>query len=105
VTSLDAAILSHGNSHPRRGSRKRLAGAALGGATIQGIHAQAKPKAYTVSEIETLDAAAQQAYVPQIPAAIKAAGGRTFNTAGGRIAAIVGEAPKRVAINEWDETL
>ena len=60
---------------------------------------------HTVSEIETLDAAAQQAYVPQIPAAIKAAGGRTFNTAGGRIAAIVGEAPKRVAINEWDETL
>ena len=82
-----------------------IAGAALGGATIQGLHAQAKPKAYTVSEIETLDAAAQQAYVPQIPAAIKAAGGRTFNTAGGRIAAIVGEAPKRVAINEWDETL
>jgi hypothetical protein len=33
-----------------------IAGAALGGAAIQGLHAQAKPKAYTVSEIETLDA-------------------------------------------------
>jgi phage I-like protein len=31
-------------------------------ATVQGLHAQAKPKAYTVSEIETLDAAAQAAY-------------------------------------------
>src|SRR5258708_32015089 len=30
--------------------------------TVQGLHAQAKPKAYTVSEIETLDAAAQAAY-------------------------------------------
>jgi uncharacterized protein (DUF1330 family) len=79
-----------------------IAGAALGGAAIQGLHAQAKPKAYTVSEIETLDAAAQAAYVPHILAAIKAAGGRSFNTAGGKTAAIVGEAPKRVAINEWD---
>ena len=79
-----------------------IAGAALGGAAIQGLHAQAKPKAYTVSEIETLDAAAQAAYVPHILGAIKAAGGRSFNTAGGKTAAIVGEAPKRVAINEWD---
>jgi uncharacterized protein (DUF1330 family) len=79
-----------------------IAGAALGGAAIQGLHAQAKPKAYTVSEIETLDAAAQAAYVPQILGAIKAAGGHSFNTAGGKTAAIVGEAPKRVAINEWD---
>ena len=35
-----------------------IAGAALGGAAIQGLHAQAKPKAYTVSELETLDAQA-----------------------------------------------
>jgi hypothetical protein len=39
-----------------------LTGVVLGAAAIQGLHAQAKPKAYTVSEIETLDAAAQQAY-------------------------------------------
>src|SRR4051812_3393204 len=30
------------------------------------------------------------------------AGGRVFNTAGGQTVAIVGAAPKRVAINEWD---
>jgi uncharacterized protein (DUF1330 family) len=35
-------------------------------------------------------------------AAIKSAGGRTFNTADVKIVGIVGEAPKRVAINEWD---
>ena len=39
---------------------------------------------------------------PHILDAIKSAAGRNFNTAGGRVAAIVGEAPKRVAINEWD---
>jgi hypothetical protein len=32
-----------------------IVGAALGGAAIQGLHAHAKPKAYTVSEIETLN--------------------------------------------------
>jgi uncharacterized protein (DUF1330 family) len=46
--------------------------------------------------------AAQASYVPHILAAIKDAGGHSFNTAGGKIVAIVGEAPKRVPINEWD---
>src|ERR1700730_11222459 len=49
-----------------------VVGAALGAAAMQGLHAQAKPKAYTVSELETLDAAAQAAYVPAILAAQKA---------------------------------
>jgi uncharacterized protein (DUF1330 family) len=79
-----------------------IAGAAVGAAAVQGLHAQAKPKAYTVVESVTLDAAAQAAYTPLIVAAIKAAGGRNFNTAGGKIVALEGEAPKRVAINEWD---
>ena len=81
-----------------------VAGAALGAATIQGLHAQAKPKAYSVSEIESLDAAAQKAYTPLVEAAQKAAGGaRNFRTAGGRIVAHEGAAaPKRVAITEWD---
>ncbi len=35
-----------------------IAGAALGGAAIQGLHAEAKPKAYTITELETLDAQA-----------------------------------------------
>jgi hypothetical protein len=30
-----------------------IAGAALGGAAIHGLHAQAKPKVYTVTELET----------------------------------------------------
>jgi uncharacterized protein (DUF1330 family) len=80
-----------------------VAGAALGAAAMQGLHAQAKPKAYTVAELETLDAAAQATYVPAVLAAQKAAGGHPFNTGGGRIVAMEGAAaPKRVAITEWD---
>ena len=79
-----------------------VVGAALGAATVQGLHAQAKPKAYTVSELETLDAAANAAFVPLVQAAQKAAGGRNFNTGGGKVVALEGAAPKRVAITEWD---
>jgi uncharacterized protein (DUF1330 family) len=78
-----------------------IASAAFGAAAMQGLHAQAKPKAYSVTEIEVLDTAAMSAYGPLITAAVKAAGGGNFNTAGGRIIAFVGEPPKRVAINEW----
>jgi uncharacterized protein (DUF1330 family) len=78
-----------------------VVGAAFGAAAMQGLHAQSK-KAYTISELETLDAAAQAQYVPKIQAAQKAAGARNFNTAGGRIEAMTGAAPKRVAITEWD---
>jgi uncharacterized protein (DUF1330 family) len=80
-----------------------IAGAALGAAAVQGLHAQAKPKAYTVAELETLDAAAQATYVPAVLAAQKAAGGHPFNTGGGKMVAMEGAPPPmRVAITEWD---
>ena len=78
-----------------------LTGVAIGGAATQGLQAQAKPKAYRVSESEVLDAAATTAYNPALQAAQKAAGGRSFRTTG-RIIAVVGTAPKRVSISEWD---
>jgi uncharacterized protein (DUF1330 family) len=61
-----------------------------------------KPKAYTVSELETIDAAANAAFVPVITAAQQAAGGRNLRTGGGKIVAMEGPAPKRVAITEWE---
>jgi uncharacterized protein (DUF1330 family) len=78
-----------------------VTGVAIGGAVIQGLHAQAKPKAYQVTESEVLDAAAIAAYNPAVQAAEKAAGGRSFRTTG-TIVAVVGTAPKRVSISEWD---
>ena len=80
-----------------------VAGTALGAAAMQGLHAQAKPKAYVVTETEPLDAAAQAAYSPLIRTAQTTAGGRNFRTAGGKIVALEGAAaPKRVGISEWD---
>jgi uncharacterized protein (DUF1330 family) len=80
-----------------------VAGATLGAAAVQGLHAQAKPKAFTVAELETLDAGAQATYVPAVLAAQKAAGGHPFNTGGGRMVAMEGSPPPmRVAITEWD---
>src|ERR1700756_3694305 len=80
-----------------------VAGAALGAAAIQGLHAQAKPKAYTVAELQVLDAAALATYVPAVLTAQRAAGGHPYNTGGGRMAGMEGPPPPmRVAITEWD---
>jgi uncharacterized protein (DUF1330 family) len=78
-------------------------GAALGGAAVQGLHAQATQKAYLVTESEVLDATALAEYLPQVREAARAAGGRLeFIGPSEKITAIVGDAPKRIAITEWD---
>ena len=79
-----------------------IVGAALGAAAMQGLHAQSKPKAYIVTENEITDAAAQAALAPLNAAAQRAAGGRSLNTAGGKIVAFVGATPERIGISEWD---
>jgi uncharacterized protein (DUF1330 family) len=80
-----------------------VAGAALGAAAIQGLHAQAKPKAYLVTETEVLDRAALGTYVQQVRDAAKAAGGNVdFIPPGENIVALVGDAPKRVGVSEWE---
>ena len=81
-----------------------IAGAALGGAAIQGLHAQGKPKAYLVTETEVLDRAVlENTYFPQVREAAKAAGGNIeFIPPGEKIVAVVGDAPKRVGVSEWD---
>jgi uncharacterized protein (DUF1330 family) len=77
-----------------------LAGIAIGAVAIQGLHAQVKPKAYYVVEIEPL--AANAAYTPVVQAAQRAAGTRLFGTAGQRIIAFERAPPKSVALSEWD---
>jgi uncharacterized protein (DUF1330 family) len=79
-----------------------LAGFGLGTVAVEGLHAQAKLKAYVVTETEMLDADTLAAYTPVVRAAIKAAGGRLIALPEGRTVAVVGEAPKRVGITEWD---
>jgi uncharacterized protein (DUF1330 family) len=80
-----------------------LAAFALGVITVQGLHAQAKPKAYIVTESELIDAAALASYTPQAQAAVKAAGGRPgVVPTGGKIVALVGTPPKRFGVSEWE---
>lgn len=81
-----------------------LSGVAIGSMAVQGLHAQgAKLKAYSVGEIEVLDASAQAAYLPEARKAIAAAHGRPLRTAAGRVVQMEGGAPpKSVAIVEWD---
>lgn len=79
-----------------------LAGTAIGAAAVSDLQAQAKLKAYSVTEQSVLDASALKTYVPAVQAALTAAGGHQLNTQG-KVVAIIGAAPPgRVIINEWD---
>jgi uncharacterized protein (DUF1330 family) len=81
-----------------------IAGAALGGAAMQGVHAQlAAKKAYTVTELETLDPKAAAEFAARVPKMQEAAGGRNLLTGGGKITGMEGPPPpQRVAITEWN---
>ena len=73
-----------------------VAGAALGAAATQGLHAQAKLKAYSVGEVEVIGALPPD-YLPAVRKAIEAAHGRALRTVNGRVVSIEGApAPKNV---------
>jgi len=79
-----------------------LTGAALGAAAMQGLHAQAKLKAYSVGEIEMIGQYPPD-YLPTVRKAIEAAHGHALRTLNGRVVSLEGApAPKNVAIVEWD---
>ena len=78
------------------------AGVALGAGAVQGLHAQAKPKAYTVTELQTLDPKLAADVAVRIAKAQEAAGGHNFKTGGGTVTAMEGSPPQRVAITEWE---
>jgi uncharacterized protein (DUF1330 family) len=77
-----------------------LTGVAIGGFAVQGLHAQGK-KAYTVTELQVLDAKLAAEVATKVAAAQATAGGQNFKTGGGKITAMEGTAPERVAITEW----
>ena len=79
-----------------------VARAAFGAIAMQGLHAQAKPKAYMVTELEVIDAEANKAFTQAVRAAQQQASGRNLRTAYGKIVAFVGDPPKHVGITEFD---
>jgi len=79
-----------------------LAGLAVGAAAVQGLHAQAKPPVYTVTEIDVTNVDAYlKEYTPVVQPIIKKGGG-TLLAASLKVTALEGAPPKRVAINRWD---
>ena len=84
-----------------------LAGAALGAAAIQALHAQVKPPIYYVAEVDVTNPEGYvKEYVPLVQASIKAAGGRLLavgGPAGAKMTSIEGALPAgRVALQVWD---
>jgi uncharacterized protein (DUF1330 family) len=80
-----------------------LAGVGLGAAAVQGLHAQAKPPVYLVSEIDVTNVDAYtKEYVPLAQAAIKKSGGKLL-AASQNVTALEGAPQKsRVTINVFD---
>ena len=79
-----------------------VVGATLGAAAVEGLHAQAKAPVYTVTEIDVNNVDGyMKEYVPVVQPLIKKGGG-TLLAASLKVTAMLGTAPKRVAINRWD---
>jgi uncharacterized protein (DUF1330 family) len=85
-----------------------LAGAAIGAAMVQGLHAQATPPVYYVAEIDISDPEAYaNEYLPRAQELIKAGGGQYVASGGpgssAKVTGFDGEAPRsRVVIIKWD---
>jgi uncharacterized protein (DUF1330 family) len=79
-----------------------LAGVALGGAAIEGIHAQVKPPAYVVVAIRKItDAEAYKEVMAKAPAAAQA-GGATFVIRTDKITSLDGTPPARFILLKFD---
>ena len=79
-----------------------VAGTAVGATAVQVLHAQGKPKAYQVTELEIIDEAAWKSFVTAVRASQQAASGRNLRTARGKVVSFVGDPPKFVGITEFD---
>ena len=75
-----------------------LTGVGLGTAVVEGLHAQAKPPAYVVAEIDVMN---QEAYAKEyLPPSSKALldNGAKYLARGSRTVSIKGEPPKRIVL-------
>jgi uncharacterized protein (DUF1330 family) len=78
-----------------------LAGAALGAAAVQGLHAQSKPPAYQVIEIDVKDPDLYKQYQAKaMPLQLQYSA--RFIARGGQLDAFAGEPPKRAVIAIYD---
>jgi uncharacterized protein (DUF1330 family) len=81
------------------------AGVAVGALAVQALHAQAKPPAYYIAQVEVTDLAGyQREFVPQASALVQTKGGR-FLAQGGKVTPLAGNPPpSRVVVMQWEST-
>jgi uncharacterized protein (DUF1330 family) len=80
-----------------------VVGVAIGAVATQGLHAQVKLKAYSISENVITDDTAVAKYLPAVRKAIADNHGKSLLTLRGRVVPIEGAAPpSNVGIVEWD---
>ena len=81
-----------------------LAGAAIGGLAVQGLHAQTKlPTAYFIAEIDvTNEDVYSKQWMPKVDETVKAAGG-VYLVRSTNVERIEGAAPKRLLISKWED--
>ena len=86
-----------------------LAGTMIGAAAVTGLHAQAKPPVYLITEIDVTNPDAYgKEFAPQAQKTVEGSGARFVvigGAAGARakpITAVAGTPPKRVTIQAWD---
>src|SRR5882672_4130043 len=79
-----------------------MAGALAGAAAVQALHAQAKPPAFVVGEIDVKNAELlDKEYVPDASKAVRDAGAK-YLVLGGKSVSFYGEPPKRILIMAFD---
>ena len=78
-----------------------IAGFGLGIVAIQGLHAQAKPPAYVITEVTIIDEVAFKEFSSKTEATTAPFGGKRI-VRGGQVVALDGEAPKRVIVTAYE---
>src|SRR5947209_17752010 len=77
-----------------------VAGFGLGAIAVQGLHAQAKPPAYVITEVDIINEAAFKEFSPKVAQSVQASGGK-YLTRGGQIIALEGQPPKRFVLSTF----
>jgi len=78
-----------------------LGGVAISLAALNGLHAQTKPPAYSIVEVEVTDPEGFREFAKRNAAGVAAAGGR-FIARRGRIVTSVGTPPTDLFVIAWD---
>ena len=80
-----------------------IAGFGLGAVAIEGLHAQAKPPVYVVTEIDISNPDAYiKEYAPLAQASVRNHGGKLL-AASSKPTSIEGQPPKRIAVSLWED--